>query len=695
MATTPTTNPIPSESPRDLKFNAGKVDEFVTSLHDFYDDRFGKPRLTTEGIRHLAMDAISGYGYITLDSFEDGATLTTPNQVLKLMSNGEYYRWDGSFPKVVPAGSTPSTSGGEGPGKWLGVGDATLRANLAASDGYKLIGEVNSFSELRTSAPTANGVRVKLRGYYAGSLDGGGEFIGYLTNANDNAGTIAAGSGFHWERVLSDNVINVCMFGAKGDGVTDDTAAIQAAVDYAKSMHSAADYIAVFIPSGVYRVSMITVYAYTVLYGQGRATVLKRTDTANVSAVIYGVNSDSLWGYTGSDATEFVYSAEIHDFTIDGNVDGVNIAFDSTKKGDGIAIWGARYRLYNIDIINCQGRGMTTDYKDQNLDYLAPWFESTIYSIRINNCGKEGWLCDGPHDAAIHDIGIINGSRLGNALYDGFYAGPRMSGNIGNLHVSNAEDLMGTGMNVRHRYAGNIEGPCRFYGGTTFEGAIDCVRIASSSVQFDESCTFYIPWGDGANGTVMWIEAGVAFCRIRGKLSGAGTFRPQTNWGIRFRTGTGNVSHNDIDVTVDGCQIPFSFGSSSTAADADGGKNRIRMLAYYADSISTVAPSTYGVPNTANGTIIDLQFSGNVNSRYLSERQTASFTVAAGQSVTWNYKYPFSSSPVITMSIKGPASTPVNGIWLSGSSGSSAVIVNGTGQSITILAAATVFVAQN
>lgn len=529
-----------------------------------------------------------------------------------------------------------------------------------------------------------------------GINSGGGifQFLSGSTDTADNGITFSPVTGSGRLVRIKYSEINVKFFGARGDGVTDDTAAIQAAVDYAKAQYSSTSRVAVFMPSGVYRVSMITVYAFTVLYGEGRTTVLKRTDTANVSAVIYGVNSDSLWGYTGSSATEFVYNAEIHDFTIDGNVDGVTRVFDSTKKGDGIAIWGARYRLYNIDIINCQGRGMTTDYKDQNLDYLAPWFESTIYSIRINNCGKQGWVCDGPHDAAIHDVGIINGSRLGDALYDGFYAGPRMSGNIGNLHVSNAEDLMGTGMSVRHRYAGNIEGPCRFYGGTTFEGARDCVRIASSGVQFDESCTFYIPWGDGANGTVMWIEAGVAFCRIRGKLSGAGTFRPQTNWGIRFRPGTGTVSHNDIDVTIDGCQIPISFGNSITAPDADGGKNRIRILAYYADGLGTIAPSTYGIPNTANGTILDLQFSGNVNARYLSERQTASFSVAAGQSVTWTYKYPFSAGPVITMSIKGPGSTPTNGLWLAGSSGTSAVIFNGTGQAITILATASVFVAQ-
>ncbi len=41
MATTPTNLPVPSESPRDLKFNAGKIDEFVTSFALSYIDRFG------------------------------------------------------------------------------------------------------------------------------------------------------------------------------------------------------------------------------------------------------------------------------------------------------------------------------------------------------------------------------------------------------------------------------------------------------------------------------------------------------------------------------------------------------------------------------------------------------------------------------------------------------------------------------
>lgn len=139
MATQPTNLPVPSESPRDLKFNAGKIDEFVTSMQREYEDRFGNKHYTIEGLRWIAQQAISAFGYITLDSFEDGNTLTLPNQVLRLEATGEYYRWDGALPKDVPAGSTPESTGGIGLGAWVSVGDASLRSQLASENGASLI----------------------------------------------------------------------------------------------------------------------------------------------------------------------------------------------------------------------------------------------------------------------------------------------------------------------------------------------------------------------------------------------------------------------------------------------------------------------------------------------------------------------------------------------------------------------------
>ncbi|MEA3709032.1 head-binding protein [Enterobacter hormaechei] len=154
MATQPTNLPVPSESYRDLKFNSGKIDEFVTSMGWTYTDRFGQKHYTIEGINYLAQQAMASFGYVILTgkSFTTGATINNPNEVLLNAADGEYYKWTGSFssgPKVVPENSSPESTGGIGPGFWVGVGDASLRAALAASGGSEMIGTPNGTVEDR------------------------------------------------------------------------------------------------------------------------------------------------------------------------------------------------------------------------------------------------------------------------------------------------------------------------------------------------------------------------------------------------------------------------------------------------------------------------------------------------------------------------------------------------------------------
>ncbi|WP_394805268.1 tail fiber/spike domain-containing protein [Citrobacter koseri] len=164
---TPTQNSVPSADIRDHVFAGSKLDEFVTSMGWTYTDRFGGKHYTIEGLRWLAQQAISQYGYITLDSFETGNTITLPNQVLRLETTGEYYRWDGALPKEVPAGSTPESTGGVGTGAWIGVGDASLRHDLNPESftGQNIAQLVAS----RKSALSSNTVRFctwNIQGYY-------------------------------------------------------------------------------------------------------------------------------------------------------------------------------------------------------------------------------------------------------------------------------------------------------------------------------------------------------------------------------------------------------------------------------------------------------------------------------------------------------------------------------------------------
>ncbi|EIA2055887.1 hypothetical protein K5P63_004040, partial [Escherichia coli] len=138
-------NPPGSTSPYDLFDNSQNFDTAINSITAaIWQDRLGKSRHTWYGIESLALISMLNYGYITKKSFEQGATLDTPNTVLQLESNGEHYRWDGDWsqPKVVPPGSTPESAGGVGPGKWVGVGDASLRGQLSDQDGVEKYPEI-------------------------------------------------------------------------------------------------------------------------------------------------------------------------------------------------------------------------------------------------------------------------------------------------------------------------------------------------------------------------------------------------------------------------------------------------------------------------------------------------------------------------------------------------------------------------
>ena len=76
-------------------------------------------------------------------SFEEGATVSASADAIWCMAEGQCYTWGGNLSKIVPAGSTPGTTGGIGLGKWVSVGDASLRTNLASGSGSSLVTYTN------------------------------------------------------------------------------------------------------------------------------------------------------------------------------------------------------------------------------------------------------------------------------------------------------------------------------------------------------------------------------------------------------------------------------------------------------------------------------------------------------------------------------------------------------------------------
>ena len=81
--------------------------------------------------------------------------------------------------------------------------------------------------------------------------------------------------------------VSVIDHGATGDGATDDTAAIQSAINAAFANGGGT----VYFPSGVYRANNIMLKSKVLLQGEGVASVIKFTDDAYYSASPYHMDS--------------------------------------------------------------------------------------------------------------------------------------------------------------------------------------------------------------------------------------------------------------------------------------------------------------------------------------------------------------------------------------------------------------------
>lgn len=166
MTTYNTGNPIGSTDPRDLYDNAQNFDFALNSLTEaIWLDRFGVGRRTWYGLEVMVADAAASYGIITLSgvSFTTGAIVNL-NEALMNTANNTYYKWTGSFPaggKVVPPSSTPESTGGIGPGKWLSVGDTVLRSDLASTEvgkGAALVTDTTSGRTVQEELDTIRGL---------------------------------------------------------------------------------------------------------------------------------------------------------------------------------------------------------------------------------------------------------------------------------------------------------------------------------------------------------------------------------------------------------------------------------------------------------------------------------------------------------------------------------------------------------
>ena len=145
----PTTNPVPSQDPSDLLFNAGKLDEVVNGTANSFTDRLGVARRTVAGMNadfdaQLA-DAESDLNVYRADAAASAAEALGYLQTIRATSYGAY----ASDPATDPLGNPP-TVGDEYFNttenllkRWNGTtwqASDINTANLAAPSGSSLVG---------------------------------------------------------------------------------------------------------------------------------------------------------------------------------------------------------------------------------------------------------------------------------------------------------------------------------------------------------------------------------------------------------------------------------------------------------------------------------------------------------------------------------------------------------------------------
>jgi hypothetical protein len=213
-------------------------------------------------------------------------------------------------------------------------------------------------------------------------LTGGGALV-------VGAGVAGAAVGHHASGESTppiETVFDVRRMGATGDGKTDDTEALQKAVDAA----AAAGGI-VFIPAGVYLTRGIQLHSKVHLRGVGGdATTLRLHAGAN-RAILESADFAKL---TGTGDTGGINQFSVRDLTLDGN------KAQNPGGGFGLRIYGYGYELSEVIIFNCRQDGLYSEWSGSaGLPYPSHQMEARLTAVRSHDNEGDGLNFNGPHDS--------------------------------------------------------------------------------------------------------------------------------------------------------------------------------------------------------------------------------------------------------------------------------------------------------
>ncbi|MFB9234047.1 glycosyl hydrolase family 28-related protein [Plantactinospora siamensis] len=180
-------------------------------------------------------------------------------------------------------------------------------------------------------------------------------------------------------------LIDVRDHGATGDGRTDDTAALQRAIDAARGGGGI-----VYFPPGTYLTGQLTLYSRVHLRGAGGdASTLRLRAGAN-SALI---QSDGYGELTGSRSDAGITLFSIRDLCLDGNKE------QNPRAGYGLRIYGYGYELTEVMVVNCRNDGVVSEWGPTAALPSGHQMESRLSAVRSRDNDGHGFHFAGPHDS--------------------------------------------------------------------------------------------------------------------------------------------------------------------------------------------------------------------------------------------------------------------------------------------------------
>ena len=380
--------------------------------------------------------------------------------------------------RQVDTSTTPATS------VTLTVGSTDYNVDQVIAEGVTHY--VATIAALQANTETFPTVIVVKNHSTAGD-QGGGTFWrdDADTTSADNSGTIVVDANSkRWKRINSENNVNAKWFGATGDGTTDDTSAIQAAIDYAATTNGGT----VFLPEGSYLITGLSIPAFVYLRGSGeRGTRL-----------LFNASSDAI--AVGGTASSVYYNCGVTDLSIimtdtaatgirsKGVVGGefsslyIEGPIAASRTTAGIIIDGANASSFFNDVkdVICNhihtgyqlltsGSQLPTNTNFRNCSNFGDVSTDTtsICLLVATNCGNGSTWNGGNAEACGYGLyyqtsagsTVIEGLRLeGNTLDIYLDTTPNQQTFIGliNLNQAKISDNSGTGWD-KHSYIGCID----------------------------------------------------------------------------------------------------------------------------------------------------------------------------------------------------------------------------------------------